>query len=125
MIVREWRSEFDSSRSNEFERLETESLHILNRQPGFVSVLFSRNGPNIAVTLSVWENQNAIDALKNSSGYFDFMKMLQDSGMLRGAPTEELFEIKGGYLPSGVDHKFYAKDRSSVSIPEGVLKANG
>ena len=125
MIVRSWRSEFDPSRSNELERLETESLHMWNRQPGFVSVLFTRSGPANAVTLSVWEDQKSIDALKDSTGYIDFMKKLQDSGILKGPSTEDVFEVKGGYLPSGVDHRVYGKDRVSVSIPEAQLRANG
>jgi heme-degrading monooxygenase HmoA len=124
MIMREWRCGLNPSRLGEYERLETESLHMWTRQPGFLAVLFSRTSPTTAVILSFWDSQTASDKLKSSTMYEAFMKKLSDSGILEGTPTEESMEAKGGYLPSGVDHKFYGGTKSNISIPAGLVDAH-
>jgi len=96
MVARVWRSEFDPSRSKELERLETESLLMWNRQPGYEAVLFSRSEPNTAVTMSFWVDRKSADALAESIDYIRSMKKLEGSGILSGPQTDEFLEMRGG-----------------------------
>ena len=85
-----------------------------------MAVLFSRDALAAAVTLTIWENQQAADALKGSTSYGETARKLEDSGLLKGTPTEESLVVEGGYLPGGVDHKFRAGYKTNVSYPAGA-----
>jgi heme-degrading monooxygenase HmoA len=108
-VVRIVRSDFDTSRSDEYERFENFSLHMWIRQRGYQGTEFLRSGPNGSVTITWWEDRKSVEALLESPTYLASMKKLEDLGMLVGPQTIELLEIK---------HGFTARQPAASSLPK-------
>jgi heme-degrading monooxygenase HmoA len=99
MIGRIWRTGVDRSRVAEYARFEEErSLPMFCEQPGFIGVLLFREGEDRAAALTLWEDMAAVEALATSSSYLRTVGELEDTGLLIGGQSVEVFRVKGGRL---------------------------
>lgn len=98
MIVRIWRTDVDPERVEEYERFAQEhSLPMFKQQQGFLGALFLRSEEGFAVQ-TLWQDMAAVDALAQSDSYQQTVHRLQDTSLLRGEQTVEVFEQSGGAL---------------------------
>ena len=99
MILRVWRAQIVPARIEEYRRFERERcLPMLRRQPGFLGVLFVRQAEDRAASITIWEDTGAVDALVSSPSYRRTVRELEESGLLAGEQSEEVFEVTGGDL---------------------------
>ena len=99
MILRVWRAQIVPARIEEYRRFERERcLSMLRRQPGFLGMLFLRQAEDRAASITIWEDTGAVDALASSPSYRRTARELEESGLLAGGRSEEVFEIEGGNL---------------------------
>ena len=99
MILRIWRAEVDSERLEEYRRFERKRcLPMLHKQPGLLGVLFLRAAKHQAISLTIWEDVGAVDALGSSPSYRRTDRELAESALLAGNPWVELLEVEGGDL---------------------------
>jgi heme-degrading monooxygenase HmoA len=97
VILRIWRAKIAPARSEEYRRFERERcLPMLRRQPGFLGVLFVRQAEDRAASLTIWEDTGAVEALASSPSYRRTVRELEESGLLAGEQSEEVFEVEGG-----------------------------
>ena len=82
----------------EYERFEQqESKPMFRKQGGILGVLFIRSQSGCAV-LSVWKDAKSIELLASSESYQQTVDKLTSTGLLKGAQTVEVFEVKDGFL---------------------------
>jgi len=99
MIMRVWRTGVDETRAAEYERFAREvSLPMFRAQPGFLGLLFGRDGGSCVVT-TLWEDPAAADALERSASYRDTVARISSAGFLVGESTVERFAVHGSLLP--------------------------
>ena len=100
MILRVWRAKIVPERVEEYRRFNRERcLPMLRKQPGFLGVLFSRaTGDCTTISVTIWEDVGAVQALQSSPSYRRTVRELEESGLLAGGRSEEVFEIEGGNL---------------------------
>ena len=99
MILRVLRAKIAPERLEEYRRFERERcLPMLRRQPGLLGVLFVRQAEDRAASLTIWEDTGAVEALASSPSYRRTARELEESGLLAGGRSEEVFEIEGGNL---------------------------
>jgi heme-degrading monooxygenase HmoA len=99
VIVRVWRAKIVPERVGEYRRFEREQcLPTLRKQPGFLGVLFLREGGTCAASVTVWEDRGVVDALESSPSYRRTIRELVDGGLLAGEQAVETFEVVGGDL---------------------------
>jgi len=97
VILRIWRAKIAPARSEEYRRFERERcLPMLRRQPGFLGVLFVRQAEDRAASLTIWEDTGAVEALASSPSHRRTVRELEESGLLAGEQSEEVFEVEGG-----------------------------
>ena len=109
MILRIWRAKLNPARLEAYRRFERERfLPMFRQQPGLLAVLFSWEAEDYAVTLTVWEDKGALEALTSSPSYRRTARELVESDLLVGKQSEEVFEVEGGDL-----------------LPEALLEALG
>ncbi|GAA4960369.1 antibiotic biosynthesis monooxygenase family protein [Actinoplanes utahensis] len=102
MIMRMWRTQVDEGRAAEYERFAAEeSLPMFSSQPGFLGLLFGREGAE-CVVVTLWEDHAAADALEASPGYRETVARISAAGFLRGASTVERMSVHGSRLPSSL-----------------------
>jgi heme-degrading monooxygenase HmoA len=102
MIVRLWATGVDKSRIREYEENErNRSTPMFQKQPGCLGVLFLRSGES-CFALTFWKDMEAVEHLKTSKSYLEASAFYSDSGMLIGEPSLQVFEVKGGFLESGI-----------------------
>jgi heme-degrading monooxygenase HmoA len=100
MIVRIWRTQVDSSRMPEYESFEREhSLPMFRKQAGFLGVLFLRSAEECAA-LTMWSGPPAVKALSTSESYRHTVRRLEATGLLKGEPSVEVFDVQGGWIRS-------------------------
>ncbi len=98
MIARLWRTHVDVDRLEDFQKFANEqSLPMFKKQPGFLGCQFWHN-PEGSVTLSLWEDMAAIEALDHSETYQQTVKDIHASGLIRGEQSIEVFAVFGGTL---------------------------
>jgi len=115
MLVRIWRVKIHPERINELENFaHAYSLPMFKAQVGCLGVLFTRNGSD-CVTISVWENAEAIERLKSSPTYNETVRQIEATGMLEGEQSVELFQAFGGFMNR--DKISEALDASNDLIP--------
>lgn len=104
MIFRIWRTQIMPGRKAEFEHFaNTRSLPMFKQQQGFLGVVFMHTEKD-SVTLSIWEDKQAVEALTASETYQATVKDILASGLLMGEQTTEVFEVFGGEaLPAFLD----------------------
>jgi heme-degrading monooxygenase HmoA len=99
MILRIWRATLNPVRLEAYRRFEQErSLPMYRRQPGLLAVLFMRQAEDRAVSLTIWEDRGAVEALQSSPSYRRTARELAESGLMAGSESEEVFEVEGGDL---------------------------
>jgi len=99
VILRLLRAKIVPERVEEYRRFERERcLPMLRRQPGLLGVLFARQAEDRAAWLTIWEDRGAVEALTSSSSYRRTVRELEESGLLAGKQSEEIFEVEGGDL---------------------------
>jgi heme-degrading monooxygenase HmoA len=82
-------SEDRPERIEEYRRFEWERcLPMLRRQPGFLGVLFLRQGEDRAASITIWEDRGAVEALASSPSYRRTVCELEESGLLAGGQSE-------------------------------------
>lgn len=99
-FVRIWRARVDLDRLDEYLRfVDEQSLPMFNRQQGFLGVICSRLGAEVAV-LSFWRDEAALDALDTSATYQHTVGRIGETGILIGDSVLDIFEIHAGVLHS-------------------------
>jgi heme-degrading monooxygenase HmoA len=97
--LRIWRAKIALARREEYLRFERERcLPMLRRQPGFLGVLFVRQGEDRAASLTIWEDIGAVGPLASSPSYRRTARELEEGDLLAGEQSEEVFEVEGGNL---------------------------
>jgi len=95
MIPRIWRTQVDPARIAEYETFaNTKSLSMFKQQRGFLGVVFMHTPKG--VTLSIWEDRAAVEALATSETYQATVRDILVSGLLKGEQTTGVFEMFGG-----------------------------
>jgi heme-degrading monooxygenase HmoA len=98
MIVRVWQVRVKENALAEYEENErNRSLPMFKEQPGCLGVLFLRS-MGMCSALTFWSDRAAIEQLNSSKSYLDASRFYENSGMLEGEPTLQVFEVQGGYL---------------------------
>ena len=99
MIIRLWRAAIVPARMEEHRHFERERyMPMLRKQPGFLGVLFLRYAGYHASSLTIWEDEGAVEALQSSPSYREIARELSESGQLAGDRSVEVFEVEGGDL---------------------------
>ncbi len=100
MLLRIWRTGVDPARWPEYEHFEQEdSLPMFRQQPGCRGVLFVRAGDaKGAAACSFWDDQQAIEQLRNSPTYQGTVARLLATGLLTGEQSVEVYQVAGGGL---------------------------
>ena len=99
MILRIWHAKLNSVRLEAYRLFERErSLPMFRKQPGLLAVLFLREAEDYAASLTVWEDKGAVEALTSSPSYQRAVRELEESELLVGKQSEEIFEVEGGDL---------------------------
>jgi heme-degrading monooxygenase HmoA len=100
VILRVLRAKIAPERLEEYRRFERERcLSMLRRQPGFLGVLFVRQAEDRVASLTIWEDTGAVEALTSSPSYRRTARELEESGLLAGGQSEEVFKVvEGGDL---------------------------
>ncbi len=99
MILRIWRARLDPARMEEYRRFEQERcLPMLRRQPGLLGVLFLREAGGGAVSITIWEDRGAVEALESSPSYRKTTHELAKCGLLSGGQSVEVLEVESGDL---------------------------
>ena len=99
MILLVWRAKIFPGRTEEYRRFECERcLPMFRLQPGFMGVLFLRQSEDQAVSLSVWEDRGAVEALDSSPSYRRTARELAQRRLLAGRCSMEVLKVGGGDL---------------------------
>ncbi len=100
MILRVWRAKIVPERVGEYRRFNREQcLPMLRKQPGFLGVLFSwAAGDCTTISVTIWEDVGAVQALQSSPSYRKTTRRLAESGLLASEKQVELLEVEGGEL---------------------------
>lgn len=94
MIVRLWRARLDPARLAAYRRFEHERcLPMLHKQPGFLCVLFARATQDRTLSITVWEDGGAVEALESSPSYRETTREMAELGLLSGGWTVEILEV--------------------------------
>lgn len=97
LLVR--RTKVYPARLEAYRRFERERcLPMLHKQPGFLGVFFLRAAEDRVVSLTVWEDEGAVEALESSPSYRQAASELAESGLVAGEPSVETLEVEGGDL---------------------------
>ena len=94
MYLRIWRTKVDPARVDEFYTFARErSLPMFNEQDGFIDVFFGE-GPDDHVTVTLWEDEQSIEALERSASYGATVAAINATGLLRGDQSVEVFRLR-------------------------------
>ena len=98
MLVRIWRTQVDPFREAEYVAFTQDySLPMFRQQPGCFGVLFL-NAPPDWGALSYWQTDAALAALATSPIYLKTVRQLDETGLLIGPSSVEVFAVHGGFL---------------------------
>lgn len=99
MILRIWRARLDPARLESYRRFERERcVPMLRKQPGFLGVLFVREAEDRAVSITIWEDGGAVEALESSPSYRRTTRELAESDLLADDCSAEILTVAGGAL---------------------------
>lgn len=99
MIARVWRTGLNPARLEAYRHFErAQCLPMFFRQPGFLGGLFLREAANRAVSLTLWEDSGAVEALESSPSYRKTTRELVEGELLAGEPSVEVWEVQSGEL---------------------------
>jgi hypothetical protein len=98
MLLRIWRVKVKPERILELEKFaRTVSLPMFKRQDGCLGVLFTWEGSYCA-TITFWKDRASIDKLSSSRDYLATVEKIEQSGMLIGEHSVQVFQSFDGYL---------------------------
>jgi quinol monooxygenase YgiN len=98
MLIRIWQLKVKPDRFDELEDFtRTYFLSMFKEQKGCLGVLFTHD-ENYCAMISIWEDMQAIEKLRDSASYNDAIEKILGSGMLEDEQSVELFETFGGFL---------------------------
>lgn len=93
MIARTWRTRIDMARLEEWDRFLRElSTPMFRQHDGMLAVFHPRNGDEW-LTISIWRDASAVEALGSSQSYTTTAADLLATGMVLRDPVAEAFEI--------------------------------
>ena len=99
VIVRVWRAELNPARLEGYRHFEgAQCLPMFFRQPGFLGGLFLRVAVDRAVSLTLWEDSGAVEALESSPSYQKMTRELVEEALLAGEPSVEVWSVQSGEL---------------------------
>ena len=99
MIARVWRAGLNPAQLEEYRHFERAlCLPMFFRQPGFLGGLFLREAADRAVSLTLWEDGGAVEALESSPSYRKMTRELVEEALLAGEPSVEIWEVQSGEL---------------------------
>jgi heme-degrading monooxygenase HmoA len=97
VILRIWRARLNPARLESYRRFERERcVPMLHKQPGFLGVLFVREAEDRAVSITIWEDGGAVEALESSPSYRRTTRELTESGLLANDWSAEILKVAGG-----------------------------
>jgi heme-degrading monooxygenase HmoA len=97
-VARLWKTGIDPTRHGEFRDFEQRySLPMFREQRGFLGVLFLHSAAGAAV-LTLWASREDAERLAESSAYRATVARLEQTGLLRGEQTIEVFEMTGAHI---------------------------
>jgi hypothetical protein len=97
MIVRLWKVKVDPNRIEQYALWETtRSLPMFQELQGCLGVLFLRSREH-CLALSLWQDMDAVNKLKDCALYNELSSEYERSGMLIGEPDLQVFEAIGGF----------------------------
>ena len=98
MVIRLWKTRVHREQMAAYERNERErSLPMFKQQPGCLGALFLR-ADDMCFALTFWKDAGAVERLKSSKSYIDACTFYDQSGMLIGEPSLQVFEVRDGFL---------------------------
>jgi heme-degrading monooxygenase HmoA len=93
MITRTWRTRIDIARLEEWDRFVRErSTPMFRKQDGMLAVFHAREGDEW-LTVSIWRDAAAVEALESSPSYTATAAALLATGMVLRDPVTEAFEV--------------------------------
>lgn len=97
-FVGSWRARVALARLDQYLRfVDEQSLPRFQRQQGFLGVICSRLGDDVAV-LSFWRDEAAVDALDTSATSQHAVPTIGETGFLIGDSGLDVFEIHAGVV---------------------------
>jgi heme-degrading monooxygenase HmoA len=97
MFARLWRSGVDERRRAEYERFARErSLPMFAAHDGFLGVLFLGAAQDSVTVLTLWESEDAIQQLEESSVYRQTVTDIEP--LLCGSQTVEILHLEGARI---------------------------
>lgn len=117
MILRVWHAELNPMHLEEYRRFEAErSLPMLHKQPGFLGVLFLKAAEGNAISITIWEDTGAVEALESSPSYRRTIRELVESRLLSGGEQSvEILKVMDGDLRSEALKGALERTRRTVS----------
>lgn len=98
MLVRIWRTSFDVNRKDTLvDYANKTSLPVLSSRPGNRGVVFYSDGGQWT-TLTIWENQAAIDRLDDDPEYSRIVDGILALGVLGDDQETTVFAYEGGAI---------------------------
>ncbi len=102
MFVRLWKTRVDPSREEEYVRFtEYHTLPMLQHQPGCLGALFLNWPPKWGI-LSYWQDEDAMSTHASSPAYLQTMRRLEETELLIGKSSVEVFAVHGGFMGSTI-----------------------
>lgn len=99
VILRIWGARLNPASLESYRRFERERcMPMLHKQPGFLGVLFAREDEDRAVSITIWEDGGAVEALESSPSYRRTTRELAESGLLADDWSAETLTVAGGEL---------------------------
>ena len=93
MIARTWRTRIDMARLEEWDRVVRErSTPMFRLQDGMLAVFHARDGDEW-LTVTIWRDAPAVDALDSSQHYTTTAADLLATGMVLRDPVTEAFDV--------------------------------
>ncbi len=103
VIARIWRTGLDEARADVYDRFAAEqSLGMFRSQAGFCGVLFARTEAGRAV-ITLWQDQEAIQALAESDAYRGTAAALEATGCLRPPQSVEVMPLEFAWFVPGLN----------------------
>jgi heme-degrading monooxygenase HmoA len=116
MFVRISRARLEIARLDEYERfIEERSTPMFNAQAGFLGVMYSRRGDEVAV-LSFWRDESAVERLEMSRKYQRAVELIEETGFLVGDSTLDVYEV---HAAMAIDARAFLRELRSRSTRPG------
>ena len=93
MFARTWRTRIDMARLEEWDRFARErSTPMFRHHDGMLAVFHARDGDEW-LTVSIWRDAQAVEALDSSQSYTTTAADLMATGMVLRDPVSKAFEV--------------------------------